>query len=158
MENLKTVLVNYAVCALFGSIFEFISPKRSKDTFRIVSSLILISVIVIPLARIDFKDLIVDFELQQEEIQENNSLTLTADILEREIYKSIEETLINAGVDEYEIYVSTEINEETKEINISGVEILLDESFENKVEELEGVFVKEYGEILKIGVKENGKV
>ncbi len=158
MESLKTVLVNYAVCALFGSVFEFISPKRNKETFRIISSLILISVIVIPLARFDFSDLIVDFELQQEEATENNSLLLTADILEREIYKSIEDTLINAGVDEYEIYISTEINEETKEINISSVEILLDESFENKIEELESAFGKEYGEILKIGVKENGKV
>ena len=55
MDSIKLVLVNYAVCALLGSIFEFILPRKNKDVFRIVSSVILISVIVIPLSRLDLK-------------------------------------------------------------------------------------------------------
>ena len=33
MDSIKLVLVNYAVCALFGSIFEFLLPRKNKDVF-----------------------------------------------------------------------------------------------------------------------------
>ena len=56
MDSIKLVLVNYAVCALLGGIFEFVLPRKNKDVFRIVSSVILISVIVIPLSRLDLKE------------------------------------------------------------------------------------------------------
>lgn len=155
MDSIKLVLVNYAVCALLGSIFEFILPRKNKDVFRIVSSVILISVIVIPLSRLDLKSEFshLDFSLVESDTQQ--SINHTANLIEKEIYKSIEEILINEGVNEYEIYIDTKVDEATNEIVLQEVTVLVDELFKEKISVLESILKTEFGEVLKIGVKEN---
>ena len=155
MDSIKLVLVNYAVCALLGSIFEFILPRKNKDVFRIVSSVILISVIVIPLSRLDLKSEFshLDFSLTESDTQQ--SINHTANLIEKEIYKSIEEILINEGVNEYEIYIDTKVDEATNEIVLQEVIVLVDELFKEKISVLESILKTEFGEVLKIGVKEN---
>ena len=154
MDSIKTVLVNYAVCALLGSIFEFISPKRSKETFRIISSIILISVIVLPLATFDFTGALeeIEFEFQAEE-NEGNALLSTANLMEREIYKQIENILINEGLNEYEIYISTEIDENSNEVILKEVKILVDSKFKEKIPILKEKLKNDFQEVLEIGVK-----
>ena len=155
MDSIKLVLVNYAVCALLGSIFEFILPRKNKDVLRIVSSVILISVIVIPLSRLDLKSEFsnLDFSLTESDTQQ--SINHTANLIEKEIYKSIEEILINEGVNEYEIYIDTKVDEATNEIVLQEVTVLVDELFKEKISVLESILKTEFGEVLKIGVKEN---
>lgn len=155
MDSIKLVLVNYAVCALLGSIFEFILPRKNKDVFRIVSSVILISVIVIPLSRLDLKSEFshLDFSLTESDTQQ--SINHTANLIEKEIYKSIEEILINEGVNEYEIYIDTKVDEATNEIVLQEVTVLVDELFKEKISVLESILKTEFGDVLKIGVKEN---
>lgn len=155
MDSIKLVLVNYAVCALLGSIFEFSLPRKNKDVFRIVSSVILISVIVIPLSRLDLKSEFsnLDFSLTESDTQQ--SINHTANLIEKEIYKSIEEILINEGVNEYEIYIDTKVDEATNEIVLQEVTVLVDELFKEKISVLESILKTEFGEVLKIGVKEN---
>lgn len=155
MDSVKLVLVNYAVCALFGSIFEFILPRKNKDVFRIVSSVILISVIIIPLSKLSLSEEFESVQYQQEADDTENNLIRTASLLEKEIYKNIEEILINEGINEYEIYISTNIDEATNEIVLAGVEILVDEKFSDKITVLENILKSDFGEALKIGVKEN---
>jgi hypothetical protein len=158
MDSIKTVLVNYAICALLGSVLEFISPKKSREAFRIVSGIILISVIVIPLVGFNFSAELEkrEFEFEEEGSGEDVLLT-TAGLMEKEIYKQIENILINEQIDEYEIYISTEIDEEANEIILSEVNILVGVQFQNKITELSSILGKEFGDILQIGVKENGK-
>ena len=155
MDSIKLVLVNYAVCALLGSIFEFVLPRKNKDVFRIVSSVILISVIVIPLSRLDLKSEFsnLDFSLTESDTQQ--SINHTANLIEKEIYKSIEEILINEGVNEYEIYIDTKVDEATNEIVLQEVTVLVDEIFNEKISVLESILKTEFGDVLKIGVKEN---
>jgi uncharacterized membrane protein YeiB len=155
MDSIKLVLVNYAVCALLGSIFEFVLPRKNKDVFRIVSSVILISVIVIPLSRLDLKNEFsqLDFSITESDTQQ--SINHTANLIEKEIYKSIEEILINEGVNEYEIYIDTKVDEATNEIVLQEVTVLVDEIFNEKISVLESILKTEFGEVLKIGVKEN---
>jgi len=155
MDSIKLVLVNYAVCALLGSIFEFVLPRKNKDVFRIVSSVILISVIVIPLSRLDLKSEFsqLDFSITESDTQQ--SINHTANLIEKEIYKSIEEILINEGVNEYEIYIDTKVDEATNEIVLQEVTVLVDEIFKEKISVLESILKTEFGEVLKIGVKEN---
>lgn len=155
MDSIKLVLVNYAVCALLGSIFEFVLPRKNKDVFRIVSSVILISVIVIPLSRLDLKSEFsqLDFSITESDTQQ--SINHTANLIEKEIYKSIEEILINEGVNEYEIYIDTKVDEATNEIVLQEVTVLVDELFNEKISVLESILKTEFGEVLKIGVKEN---
>jgi uncharacterized membrane protein YeiB len=155
MDSIKLVLVNYAVCALLGSIFEFVLPRKNKDVFRIVSSVILISVIVIPLSRLDLKNEFsqLDFSITESDTQQ--SINHTANLIEKEIYKSIEEILINEGVNEYEIYIDTKVDEATNEIVLQEVTVLVDEIFNEKISVLESILKTEFGEVLKIGVKKN---
>jgi hypothetical protein len=155
MDSIKLVLVNYAVCALLGSIFEFVLPRKNKDVFRIVSSVILISVIVIPLSRLDLKNEFsqLDFSITESDTQQ--SINHTANLIEKEIYKSIEEILINEGVSEYEIYIDTKVDEATNETVLQEVTVLVDELFKEKISVLESILKTEFGEVLKIGVKEN---
>ena len=155
MDSIKLVLVNYAVCALLGSIFEFILPRKNKDVFRIVSSVILISVIVIPLSRLDLKSEFSQLDLSITESDTQQIITHTANLIEKEIYKSIEEILINEGVNEYEIYIDTKVDEATNEIVLQEVTVLVDEIFNEKISFLESILKTEFGEVLKIGVKEN---
>lgn len=158
MDSIKTVLVNYAICALFGSVLEFIAPKKSREAFRIVSGIILISVIVIPLVGFDFSAELEkgEFEFEEESSGEGALLT-TAGLIEKEVYKQIEKILINEQVDEYEIYISTEIDEEANEIILSEINILVGAQFQNKITKLRSILNEEFGSILKIGVKENGQ-
>lgn len=155
MDSIKTVLVNYAVCALLGSIFEFISPRRSKETFRIISSIVLLSVIVIPFANFDLTEKIEEITVDYEEVNETDPLLHTANLMEKEIYKQTENVLINSGIDEYEIYISTKIDESANEIVLTEVRILVDEKYKDKIPEIESALKNEFGETLKIGVKEN---
>ena len=157
MESIKTVLVNYAVCALLGSIFEFIAPRKNKETFRIISSIILISVIIIPLATFDFKGAFEEQEFQFETEQtEEKALQNTTKLIEREIYKNVEEILINEGVNEYEIYVSTRADEVSQEIILCELKILVDSKFQEEIPVLREKLEDDFGGILKIGVKEDG--
>ena len=155
MDSIKLVLVNYAVCALFGSIFEFLLPRKNKDVFRIVSSIILISVIIIPLSKLNIEDEFLNIEYSLETKETENNLQYTAGLIEKEIYKNIENMLINESINEYEIYISTNVDESTNEIVLSGVTVLVDEKFKDKISVLEKNLKSEFGEVLKIGVKEN---
>jgi hypothetical protein len=155
MDSIKLVLVNYAVCALLGSIFEFILPRKNKDVFRIVSSIILISVIIIPLSRIDFENEFSEFGILVEESETQTGVNHTASLIEKEIYKNVENILINEGVNEYEIYISTNIDDSTNEIVLTEVTVLVDEKFKGEISDLENILKTEFGEVLKIGVKDN---
>ncbi len=155
MDSIKLVLVNYAVCALFGSIFEFLLPRKNKDVFRIVSSIILISVIIIPLSKLNLEDEFLNIEYSLETKETENNLQYTAGLIEKEIYKNIENMLINESINEYEIYISTNVDESTNEIVLSEVTVLVDEKFKDKISVLEKNLKSEFGEVLKIGVKEN---
>ena len=155
MDSIKLVLVNYAVCALLGSIFEFILPRKNKDVFRIVSSIILISVIIIPLSRIDFENEFSEFGILVEESETQTGVNHTASLIEKEIYKNVENILINEGVNEYEIYISTNVDDSTNEIVLTEVTVLVDEKFKGEISDLENILKTEFGEVLKIGVKDN---
>lgn len=155
MDSIKLVLVNYAVCALLGSIFEFVLPRKNKDVFRIVSSIILISVIIIPLSRIDFENEFSEFGILVEESETQTGVNHTASLIEKEIYKNVENILINEGVNEYEIYISTNIDDSTNEIVLTEVTVLVDEKFKGEISDLENILKTEFGEVLKIGVKDN---
>ena len=71
------------------------------------------------------------------------------------IYKNVENILINEGVNEYEIYISTNIDDSTNEIVLTEVTVLVDEKFKGEISDLENILKTEFGEVLKIGVKEN---
>ncbi|MBR2876139.1 MAG: hypothetical protein IKC01_03290, partial [Clostridia bacterium] len=138
-----------------GSIFEFISPRRTRESMRIISSVVLISVIIIPLASFDFEGVLNSAEFQEESINEDTGINYTASIMEKEIYKELEKILINESVDEYEIYITIETDEAEKIINLEKIEISVDKAYEGKIPGLRERLKTEYGDVLQIGVKKD---
>lgn len=156
MDSIKTVLMNYAVCILLGSVFEFITPEKNKELIRIISSIVLIAVIIIPIASFDLFGAMEEIELEIEEVEAyEDSILKTSKLIEKEVYKKIENILINRGIDEYEINISTKTDKETREIVLTGISVLLGEEYESEIQNLKEELNDEFYEVLKVGVKED---
>ena len=48
----------------------------------------------------------------------------TANLMEKEVYADIKKTLINLNIEEYEIYVSTEVREESNTVYFEEIRAL----------------------------------
>ncbi len=152
METLKTVLVNFAVVSLVCSIFEYLTPSRNKEIMKIISSVILISLVVTSLFKLDFKNTFdkTDFNFSENTLSEDGLTDLKL-LMEKEVYKNIENVLINEGVREYEINMKSEIDFDSAEISLTEIKILSDKSEAEKISRAEKELEKEYGDILKFG-------
>ena len=68
-EIIKTVLFNYAVCALVGGVLEYLSPEKTKKTLRVAVVSVMLLVVVSPIAKnkISFENnLLSEEEINQE--------------------------------------------------------------------------------------------
>lgn len=159
MNVLKLVLVNFCVCALFVSVLQMIIPDKMKRILKVISSVALVAIIISPFLSVDTDELFgaFDFDAIEESENKQNALVHTSRLMEQEIYKNVESTLINCGVNEYEIYITTECFEESNEIALIKVEVLVGSEFESKINMIKEALSSEYSEVLKVGVKENGE-
>jgi hypothetical protein len=93
-------------------------------------------------------------EIEEVEVYED-SILKTSKLIEKEVYKKIENILINRGIDEYEINISTKTDKETREIVLTGISVLLGKEYENEIQNLKEELNDEFYEVLKVGVKED---
>lgn len=154
---LKTVLINYCVCAFFATLLEALVPERQKRIFKTLSFCVIAAVTLSPLfanqSKINF-----DFEIPDSEYSESQkSLVAASARLEKAVYKNVEETLINEGINEYEIYVSTNISEEENTVVLSGVSVQIGAEFKDAAESVKEKLFEIYGETLVLEVKNDGK-
>lgn len=152
-EIIKTVLLNYAVCALVGGVLEYIAPEKTKKTLRVAIVSVIILVVVSPIVKseITFENL-----LPGEEVSENvnyDALMHTANLTERKIREQIKEILIKEKINEYEIYITTTVDEEENTVYLEEIKIEVGKAFENKISAIKNNIPEEYQEVLKVGVK-----
>ncbi len=153
-EAIKTVLLNYAVCALVGGVLEYIAPEKTKKTLRVAVVSVMLLVVVSPIAKTEIKlegDLI-----SQEEISEGlnyEALMHTANLTEKKLREEMKEILIKENIDEYEIYITTIIDEEESTVFLTEIKIEIGKAFEDKIELVKNNVPEEYQEVLKVGVK-----
>lgn len=152
-EALKTVLINYVVCALVGGVLEYIAPEKARGALRVAVVSVLLLGIVIPFAGngFDFDCLLPD-ESVQEEVS-YDALMHTSNLAERKIRNEMKEILINEEVGEYEIYVSTSVDLTENTVYLDEIKIEVGKAFSDKIAEIENKVSEEYREILKVGVK-----
>lgn len=152
-EIVKSVFVNYIVCAVFGGILQYAVPEKMRKTLRTcVVSLMLITSLS-PILKIDF-----DFEninnTEGIQIQEQyDALMHTANLIEKKIYGEMKDILINSGVDEYEIYITTNVQKEENTVYLEEIKIEVDKSFEAEIPHIKEQIPKEYEKVFKIGIK-----
>lgn len=153
-EIIKTVLLNYAVCALVGGVLEYIAPEKTKKTLRVAVVSVMLLVVVIPVAK---GEISLEANIpSEEEISENvnyNTLMHTANLTEQRLKEEMKEILINEGVNEYEIYITTAIDEANNTVFLEEIKIEVDKTFEDKIRAIKNKVPEEYQEVLKVGVK-----
>ena len=152
-EAVKNVFINYIFCAVFGGILEYIAPPKTRKTLRIcVVSLMLVT----SLSPMLSTDLSLDYESYAGEAQQReqyDALMHTANLIEKKVYGEMKDILINSGVDEYEIYITTNIDEESNTVYLEKIRIETDKLFEKKISVIEKQIPEEYKKVFEIGVK-----
>ncbi len=153
LTTIKTVLFNYAVCAFTGGILEYIAPDKTKKTLRVVIVSVLLLCIVSPIAKNDL-----NFEniFNKQELNENTSydaLLHTANLTERRLREEIKCILINEGINEYEIYISTSVDEDENTVYLEEIKIEIGGDFYDKISVVKNKIQDEYKSVLKVGVK-----
>lgn len=153
-DVIKTVLLNYAVCALVGGVLEYIAPEKTKKALRVAVVSVMLFVIASPIAKgeISFEG---DFASQEgiSEKMNYDALMHTANLTERQLREEMKEILIKANINEYEIYITTEVNEEENTVLLTEIKIEIGKAFGNKIELVKSNVPEEYQEVLKVGVK-----
>lgn len=153
-EIIKTVFLNYAFCAVIGGFVEYLTPDKMKKNIRVCTILVILAICFAPLSKADFKINAPDNMISNDIEQNNyNALMHTASLMEKEVYASIKQTLINLNIDEYEIYVSTEIDAESNTVYFEEIKIEVDKQYEALLPQIKSKVEQEYIDILKVGVK-----
>lgn len=152
-ETIKTVLLNYAVCALVGGVLEYIAPEKTKKTLRITIVSVMLLMVISPIVKSEVN---LENLLPEEEISEKmnyDALMHTANLTERKLREEMKEILIKENINEYEIYITTTVDEEKNTVFLEEIKIEVGKAFENKISIIKSNIPKEYQEILKVGVK-----
>lgn len=152
-ETIKTVLFNYAVCAFVGGILEYIAPEKTKKTLRVAVVSVLLLAVLSPIARTGFsvEDLITQAEISEE--FNYDTLMHTANLTERKLREEMKEIIINESVNEYEIYITTSVNEEENTVVLEEIKIEVGKAFEEKIANIKKKIPEEYESVLEVGVK-----
>ena len=152
-ETIKTVLLNYAVCALVGGVLEYIAPEKTKKTLRITIVSVMLLMVISPIVKSEVN---LENLLPEEEISEKmnyDALMHTANLTERKLREEMKEILIKENINEYEIYITTTVDEEKNTVFLEEIKIEVGKAFENKISIIKSNIPKDYQEILKVGVK-----
>lgn len=151
MSAIKTVILNYCVCAFSASILSFLVGERDKRLFKALSFCIIAAVSLTPLVNADLKESLFSFEEALEKTAE------TRDSAEKTlylaVYKNVADTLINLGIDEYEIYVTVSDGEEENFVVVTEVRVEVGDEFRDKTDEVREALFDTYEDVLIIEVK-----
>lgn len=152
-EAIKSVLLNYAVCSLAGGILEYITPEKMRKTLRVIITLFLVSTVVFPLMKVDVNlEEIFDSEINAENTR-YQALVHTQSLLEKKLYDEMRNILINCEVNEYEIYITTTVDEKENTVYLEKIKVEVSSEFQNKIEEIKNNVSQEYKSVLEVGVK-----
>ncbi len=152
-ETIKTVLLNYAVCAFVGGILEYIAPEKTKKTLRVAVVSVLLLGILAPVVKseISLENFMPETEINEEITYD--ALVHTANLTERKIREEMKKILINEEINEYEIYISTSIDETENTVYLEEIKIEVGIGFEDKITDIKNKVPQEYRSVLKVGVK-----
>lgn len=152
-EVIKSTFVNYMFCAVTGGILEYLAPDKSKKTMRIILVAVILAVTLSPVLKVDLS-----FDLPEEEYDEALSyedLLRMRNLLENKIRKEMREIIINEGVDEYEIYITTDADEQSGTIYLDEVKIEVGKEFAHLTEQIKSKAPEEYRSVVEVGVKDD---
>lgn len=152
-EAIKGIFVNYMLCAVVGGILEYLAPDKTKKMIRMIVVAVVLAVTLSPILKID-----IDFDIEEDKYTENDSyenLLHMRNLVEKKVRSDMREIIINSGVNEYEIYITTDGDEESQTVYLQRVEILLGKDFAHLTEYIRESAPEEYRSIVEVGVKDD---
>ena len=150
---IKSTFVNYMLCAIVGGILEYLAPDRSKKTMRIILVAVILAVTLSPILKID-----VNFDLPQEDYEceiRYEDLLHMRNLVENKVRKEMRDIIINEGIDEYEIYITTDADEESGTVYLDKVKIEVGKEFAHLTEQVKNKSPEDYRSIVEVGVKDD---
>jgi hypothetical protein len=69
------------------------------------------------------------------------------------VRSQIKEVLINYGVDEYEIYITTSVDKEKNVVYLEEITVEVHEKYKDKLNAITKALPQDYRDIVKTGVK-----
>ena len=152
-EAIKTAFISFTVCSVVGGMLEYLTPPKYRKTLRVVVVGIVLALCIMPVFDNDFEfDLMLDSESQGEQLS-YDSLMHTANLVENKIRRQIKDVLINQGIDEYEIYITTTVDKEESVVYLEAIKIEVHEKYGGKLEAIVKEIPQDYRDIVKTGVK-----
>lgn len=153
---IREIFLNFAVCSVLATVYEWIVPPKTKETFRSVAAILLIAVTVLPLFQNDYSELnriITEWQTKEESTAENGEYDILVGEVKRKIYSDTEKTLISCGVTEYEIYVTATYVKEENTVVLSQVKTVLPKAEIKKCGEIQKQLFDLFGEVSVVEVK-----
>jgi L-rhamnose mutarotase len=124
-----------------------------RKTLRVIITLFLVSTVVFPLLKVDLNlEEIFGSETNTENTR-YQALVHTQSLLEKKLYDEMRNILINCEVQEYEIYITTTVDEAENTVFLEEIKIEVGKAFGEKIDIIKSSVPKEYQEVLKVGVK-----
>lgn len=157
-EVIKSVFVNYIICAIIGGILEYVVPAKMKKTLRVVVISIMLASSFMPILKTDFDFNSITYSGTTQDEISYDALMHTANLTEKKIYLQMKEILINEGVDEYEIYVRTSIEKDENTVYLDEIKLEIPTEFKNKISNIKKAVPEEYQGVFtieQIGTSEN---
>lgn len=148
-ETVKSVFVNYIVCALMGGFLEYAAPEKARKTLRVTVVAVMLVASLSPLLKLNFE--LPEFEQTSENVQtEYDKLIHTAGIIEKRIYSEMRDILINLGINEYEIYVKTTVDKDSFTVWLEEITIQVPQEYTDAYTEIENAVPQEYKQVLNV--------
>ena len=157
-EVIKSVFVNYIICAIIGGILEYVVPAKMKRTLRVVVISVMLASSFSPLLKTNFDFNSITYSAATENEISYDALIHTANLTEKKIYSQMKEILINEGVNEYEIYVRTSIEKDENTVYLDEIKIEIPTEFKDKIQSIKKAVPEEYQGVFtieRIGTSEN---
>lgn len=152
-ETIMSVLLNYVICAVVGGLLEYIAPAKARKALRACVVAVMLVTTLSPVLHMDI-DFSQVLQTEDEAYQKQyDALMHTANITEKKIYSEMKDILINSGVDEYEIYVSTSVNKDECTVYLEKIKIEVAADYSHKIPAIRKRVHEEYAEIFEIGIK-----
>ncbi len=149
-EIIKSVFVNYILCAALGGILEYLTPERFRKALRVAVVSLMVFSVVSPFLGNDIVLDALPFE-EAQDITRSNSLEGLASLTQKSIYSEIQQILINHQINEYEIDVEVNYSEEENTVYLDSIKINVDNN--DKIEAILADIPKEYKSVTEIGAK-----
>ncbi len=147
---LRDVLLNYAVCALFGGIAGFLAPDRMKKTVRALAVAVMLCGVLLPLCQFQPAEAPTLPDVTEDAAYDD--LMHAAGLLENGVRANVRDVLSQLEIHEYDVDVQTACSREEGSVSLTSLTLELGRAYANRIADVKEA-LGEYQEVLIVRVK-----